>query len=73
MGCSNVKSFQEWEDKMIYHEGRMLEFSGVPLNTVTREFTMIEMDGAPYKVRTFYIGKDDKTKPTLLLIHGNLA
>lgn len=38
-----------------------------------REFTVIEMDGAPFKVRTFYIGKDDKTKPTLMIIHGNIA
>ena len=58
---------------MIVQEGKVLELLGVPLNKVDRRFTIIEMDGAPFKVRTFYIGKDDQTKPTLLLIHGNQA
>ena len=58
---------------MIAQEGKILEHSGIPLDTVTREYTVIEMDGAPFKVRTFYIGKDDKTKPTLMIIHGNIA
>ena len=31
------------------------------------------MDGSPFKVRTFYVGKDDHSKPTLVLLHGNMA
>lgn len=58
---------------MIVQEYKVLELSGVKMSDVHREFTMIEMDGAPFKVRTFYIGKEDKEKPTLLLIHGNMA
>ena len=31
------------------------------------------MDGAPFKVRTFYFGRNDKSKPTLVITHGNMA
>jgi len=63
MGCCNGKNWQDeadWERKMIVQEGKILELSGIPLSTCKREFTMIEMDGAPFKVRTCYIGNDDR-------------
>jgi hypothetical protein len=31
------------------------------------------MDGKPFKVRTFYFGKENRDKPTLVLTHGNMA
>ena len=40
---------------MIVQEEKILTLSGIPSQYVAREYTTIEMDGAPFKVRTFYI------------------
>ena len=62
---------------MIVQEEKILTLSRIPSQYVAREYTTIEMDGAPFKVRTFYIhieaGKDEETKPTLMILHGNMA
>ena len=33
-------------------------------------WTTIQIDNKPFKVRTFYFGKEQRDKPTLLLTHG---
>ena len=58
---------------MIVLEGQTLESCGFKPGEVHREFTIIQMDGAPFKVRTFYIGKNDHSKKTLVLCHGNYS
>ena len=37
------------------------------------KYTNIEMDGKPFRVRTFYFGCDDSSKKTLILTHGYMA
>jgi pimeloyl-ACP methyl ester carboxylesterase len=34
-------------------------------------FHKIQIDNEPFEVRTIYIGKEDRDKPTLLMTHGN--
>ena len=34
------------------------------------KYTNIVMEDKPFKVRTFYFGCEDKSKPTLVLTHG---
>jgi len=55
---------------MIFHEGHVLRCAGFNEGECEREFTTIEMDGAPFKVRTFYMGRNDKEKKTLVFTHG---
>ena len=61
-------SDQEWEAKMEGYELEILKLSGLDVDKVNRTYTMIEMEGSPFRVRTIYIG--DKTKKTLLITHG---
>lgn len=37
------------------------------------KYTVIQKHGAPYKVRTYYFGCEDKSKKTLVLTHGFMA
>ena len=50
---------------MLKTEDRLIEFSGIP---VEKDFVLIEMDGNPFRVRTFEFG--DKAKKTLVWIGG---
>ena len=46
MGCCHSriwKNEEDWENKMIDQEGKILELVGVSLSNVKREFTIIEM------------------------------
>jgi pimeloyl-ACP methyl ester carboxylesterase len=61
----------EWEAMMIPLEQNIVRHSG--LEDCQTEFTMIEMDGAPFKVRTTYVGRAQSSKPTLVYLHGNMA
>ena len=48
--------------------------SGLPLNNTVCSYTTIEMDGKPFKVRTFTVGGDsDGTKKTLVFTHGYIG
>jgi len=74
MGICSSKDWshnqEAWEQKMIFHEGHVLRCAGFNEGECEREFTTIEMDGAPFKVRTFYMGRNDKEKKTLVFTHG---
>ena len=66
----------KWEQLMIPLEENIFKECGYQKGTdYDATFTMIEMDDAPFKVRTFYIGDDAgkaKDKPTVFFIHGNM-
>ena len=55
----------EWENAMSKAEDRVLQFSGIPIK---KDFIWIEMDGKPFRVRTFDFG--DRNKKTLVLVNG---
>ena len=44
-----------------------MELSGCEVN---RSFVTIEMDGKPFRVRKYEIGKEDDGKKTLVFVHG---
>lgn len=50
-------------------EDEILKLSGVSMSQIKKRFITIEMDGKPFKVRTFYIG-DESQKKTLVMTHG---
>ena len=64
---------------MEQYEDALLEYSGVQPR-ISKSFTIIEMDGKPFRVRTFIVGPPnfgDETfdprankRKTLLLLHG---
>ena len=55
-------------------ENEIFELSGIN-DKITKDYIQIEMDGAPFAVRTFGINdaSDAEPKKTLVLIHGFLA
>jgi hypothetical protein len=74
MGCcasKDYKTVDEWESKMIHLEGEVFKHLGFNEGEVERCYTNIEMDNAPFKVRTYYFNKEDRSKRTLILMHGN--
>ena len=75
MGCgsSTVQTWEEWETEMEVYERQILNLSGFKDGEYEICWTTIEMDNKPFKVRTFYFGKEQRDKPTLLLTHGNMA
>ena len=52
-------------------EEALLKHSGLPLEAIERRYVEIQMDGQPFKVRTFVIGSMDKK--TLVMTHGYLC
>lgn len=58
---------------MIPLEDEVLQLSGLEKEEYQAEFTMFTMAGVPFKVRTIYIHREDKHKPSLLLTHGNMS
>ena len=75
MGCasSTEQTREEWEAEMELYERKSLHLSGFKDDEMDICWTTIEMDNKPFKVRTFYFGKEHRDKPTLLLTHGNMA
>ena len=75
MGCasSTVQTWEEWETEMEVYERQILHLSGFKDDEYDICWTTIEMDNKPFKVRTFYFGKEQRDKPTLLLTHGNMS
>ena len=75
MGCgsSTVQTWEEWETEMEVYERQILNLSGFKDGEYEICWTTIEMDNKPFKVRTFYFGKEDRDKQTLLLTHGNMS
>ena len=55
------------------YEKQILNLSGFKDEEMERCWTILEMDNKPFKVRTFYFGKENRDKPTLVLTHGNMA
>jgi len=60
-------SDSEWEDAMSNAEDKILQFTDIP---VTKDFIHFEMDGQPFRVRTFEFGGGDKSKKTLVFLSG---
>ena len=54
-------------------EANVIRELGWKENEYVAKYTNIVMDDKPYRVRTFYFGCEDKSKPTLLLTHGFMA
>ena len=85
MGCccacfqQNTWQFSEdrWTAYMVPKERRIFTTAGFKEGEWRSDFTMIEMDGAPFRVRTHWCnvspGPGGAGKPTLVLLHGNMA
>jgi pimeloyl-ACP methyl ester carboxylesterase len=58
---------------MELYENKVLKLSGFKNEEMEVCWTTIEMNNKPFKIRTFYFGKEQRDKPTLLLTHGNMA
>ena len=56
-----IERIEKFEDALLKH-------SGLPLDSIEKRYVTIEMDGAPFKMRTFIIEKE--SSPTLVLTHG---
>ena len=75
MGCasSTIETREDWEQEMELYENKVLKLSGFKNEEMEVCWTTIEMNNKPFKIRTFYFGKEQRDKPTLLLTHGNMA
>ena len=71
MGCC-MTSEADCFTRTLNAEERLLEMSGLPLDNFERKFTEIEIDGAPFQVRTIIYGGDSGQKKTLVMTHGFL-
>ena len=58
---------------MEMEEEKVLQFSGLTLDSVKRSYTKFEMDSNPFHVRTFIIDDGSGQKPTLVMTHGALT
>ena len=70
-GEKDYLSEGEWQSAMESAENRLIKLSGIPLIDLRKDFVTIEMDGNPFRVRTFEIG--EKSKETLVITHGYTA
>ena len=71
MGCTgSSETYENWTMKVEDLEKKCLESQGWKEGEYVAKYTNIEMDGAPYRVRTYYFGCDDKSKPLLIFTHG---
>ena len=75
MGCcyGNTKTFEQWETAQLNLEDEIIQLSGFQTNEYEREFKIIKLKGEQFKVRTFNFDRNDKSKETLVLTHGNMA
>ena len=75
MGCtgSGPETREQFEDEMEVYEKQILHLYGFKDEEMEVCWTTIEMDNNPFKIRTYYFGKEQRDKPTLLLTHGNMA
>ena len=81
MGCGNSKVkvgiSDPWDEegtKLVETlEANTLKELGWKQDEYVAKYTNIEMDGAPYRVRTFYFKCEDTSKKTLILTHGFMA
>jgi pimeloyl-ACP methyl ester carboxylesterase len=60
---------------MIELESQILLLSGLNPTHTKQTFTMIEIEGSPYRVRTVYytLAGNDKARKTLVLTHGYMS
>lgn len=75
MGCgsSSVETLETWTEKVEKLEANFFRELGWKDDEYVAKYTMIEMDGAPYRVRTYYFGDQAESKKTLILTHGFMA
>ena len=76
MGCTGSTqkiTREDWESEMEVYEKQCLHLSGFKDEDMEVCWTNIEMDNKPFKIRTFYFGKEQRDKPTLLLTHGYMG
>lgn len=77
MGCSSNSAANEtedqWRTRTEGYEANLLNCLGWKQGEYIAKYTVIQKNGAPYKVRTFYFGCEDKSKKTLVLTHGFMA
>ena len=67
MGCG--LSDQDWQSEMEDLEMQLFNEGDIDVEKLTRKYTIIQMEGKDYAVRTC-IYNDDKDKKTLLMTHG---
>ena len=66
MGCG--LSDQDWQSEMEDLEMQLFNEGDIDVEKLTRKYTIIQMEGKDYAVRTC-IYNDDKDKKTLLMTH----
>ena len=64
---------EEWLKTMENYEYRSYSLSELDMEKLERRYTMIEMEGKPFRVRTVIYGKKEEGKKTLVLTHSYLA
>ena len=60
-------SDEQWQTQLDLSEARLIEMAGCE---VVSSFVNIEMDGKPFKIRKYEIGKETDGKKTLVWAHG---
>ena len=60
MGCasSTVETREDWEQEMESYEKQVLKLSGFKDDEMEVCWTTIRMNNKPFKIRTFYFGKE---------------
>ena len=65
MGCctsTSKETFEEWTERTERLEANVLREIGFKDDEYVAKYTQIEMDGKPFRVRTFYFGEADSGK-----------
>ena len=64
---------EEWLQTMEELEYRAFSLLELDMEKLERRYTMIEIEGKPFRVRTIIYGREDEGKKTLVMTHAYVA